>query len=488
MIPMKPFATSHATLLTAVALCLLAALGLGRAQNFPFPQHVTYTAGTIKPAISQSVMDQTNRLFYNAWKAAYLVNGCQPDHYYIKYQPTGPITVSEAHGYGMMIFALMAGYDANAQVYFDGMYRFFTNHQSSITPYLMGWQEAPGCVFAAGGDDSATDGDLDIAYALLLADRQWGSAGAINYLAEGRKVIAAVMKGEINTNAWSVKLGDWSNASDANHYNGTRPSDFMPDHFRGYQVFSGNTNWSRVIDKCYGILGTIQTNNSRATGLIPDFVITVNTTPKPAGKNYLEGSTDKDYGYNSCRVPWRIATDYLVSGDPRAKAAVDRINSWIQGKTGGNPANIRDGYNITNGNALASTGYELAFSAPFAVGAMVNATNQLWLNKLWTNVTSQPISSSAYFGNTIKMIDLLVLSGNWWTPALRPAVFTNLTRLTNGNFSLQLIAEPQFTNRLEASTNLATWTTLLTTNPAARNFTFVDTQAAVLTQRFYRSR
>lgn len=488
---MKLFATGYSALTTVAVLCVLAGLSLGRAQNFPFPQHVAYTAGTIKPAVSQSVMDETNRLFYNGWKAAYLVNGCQTNHYYIKYQTTGAVTVSEAHGYGMVIFALMAGYDANAQVYFDGMYRFFTNHQSSITPYLMGWQENPGCVFASGGDDSATDGDLDIAYALLLADRQWGSSGAINYLAEGRKVIAAAMAGEINSSIWSIRLGDWATSGTSQSFayaTGTRPSDFMMDHFRAYQVFGGNTNWTRVIDRCYAVISAIQTNNSPNTGLICDFVVNAGTTPAPAPANYLEGTTDKDYGYNSCRVPWRIATDYLVSGDPRAKAAVDRINSWIQGKTGGNPANIKDGYNLTNGNALASTAYEISFSAPFAVGAMVNATNQLWLNKLWTNVTSQAISSSAYFGNTIKMIDLIVLSGNWWTPTLKPAVFTNLTRLTNGNFSLQLIAEPQFTNHLEASTNLATWATLLITNPAGTNFTFVDTQATVLPQRFYRSR
>jgi len=113
------------------------------------------------PGRPDSELLDANRLFYNAWKVAYLMNGCQTNQYYIKYQNSGAITVSEAHGYGMVIFALMAGHDANAQVYFDGMYRFFTNHQSSITPYLMGWQEDPGCVFASGGNDSATDGDLD---------------------------------------------------------------------------------------------------------------------------------------------------------------------------------------------------------------------------------------------------------------------------------------------------------------------------------------
>jgi len=187
-------------------------------------------------------------------------------------------------------------------------------------------------------------------------------------------------------------------------------------------------------------------------------------------------------------VPWHVATDYLVSGDPRAKAAADKINSWIQTKTGGNPASIKDGYNITNGTALSGTSYSLAFSAPFAVAAMVNATNQLWLNKLWTNVTSKVIADDAYFGNTIKLIDLIILSGNWWTPVLKPTVITNAAILPNGNFSLQVVTEPQFTNRLEASTNLVNWTTLLATSPPTAVIGFTDTQAAALSRRFYRSR
>jgi len=468
-----------------------------QAQNFPFPQHVTYTAGTIKPTPPQATLDQTTKTFYDAWKARYLVNGCQSNHYYVYYsidftpEPPDAITVSEAHGYGMVILALMAGYDTNAQIYFDGMYRYFTNHQSTITPYLMGWQQVAGCVAEpTGGSDSATDGDLDIAYALLLADRQWGSSGTINYLAEARKVMAAVMKGEINTNTWSVRVGDWATSGTSQGYawsTGTRASDFMVDHFRAYQIFSGNTNWSRVVDKCYGIIATIQTNHSPGTGLVPDFIVNVNTTPIPAPANWLEGTTDRDYGYNSCRVPWRLATDYLINGDPRAKAAVDKINSWIQGKTTGNPNNIRDGYSITNGTTLGS-GNDLAFAAPFAVGAMVNATNQLWLDKLWTNVTSKTVSEGLYFGNTIKMIDLIVLSGNWWTPALRPTVISDFSRLPDGQFSLQFIAEPQFTNRVEVSTNLVQWSTLLITNPVNTNFSFVDTQAPAYDRRFYRNR
>ena len=37
--------------------------------------------------------------------------------------------------------------------------------------------------------DSATDGDMDIAYALLLADKQWGSSGDIVYLARPKQLL-----------------------------------------------------------------------------------------------------------------------------------------------------------------------------------------------------------------------------------------------------------------------------------------------------------
>ena len=39
---------------------------------------------------------------------------------------------------------------------------------------------------------SATDGDMDIAYSLLLANEQWGSNGKINYLKEAQLMIAAI--------------------------------------------------------------------------------------------------------------------------------------------------------------------------------------------------------------------------------------------------------------------------------------------------------
>ena len=407
--------------LTAVSFWLALSFPAS-AQQFPFPQHVRYTAQTIKPAVVQVVLDQATTDFYDAWKARYLVNGCVTNEFYVHYSAdwtpelTNAISVSEGQGYGMVITALMAGHDPAARIYFDGLFRFYTNHPSRLTPGLMGWQQvSPDCAAAPDGDDSATDGDLDIAYALLLADRQWGSDGQINYLDEAKKTIAAVMRGEINREIWSVRLGDWATPADKKFYYGTRPSDFMMDHFRAFQHATEDTNWSRVTDECYRVIAQIQSRFSPQTGLLPDFAVRLDTAPAPAAGHYLESRNDGEFSYNACRVPWRLATDFLISGDNRALVALNIMNGWIQTQTAADPAKINAGYRLATGKNLGHD-TSLAFTAPFAVSAMVNPTNQIWLDKLWRHVASRKIGEDSYFGNSIKMICLIVLSGNWWTP------------------------------------------------------------------------
>ena len=126
--------------------------------------------------------------FYDAWKDLYLTEGCGDGRAYVLITAGGKdayggseaqtITVSEAHGYGMLILALMADHDPEAQRLFDAMLAYRDDHPAASDPALMSWDQVEGCANAgaeAGGDHSATDGDLDIAFALLLADRRWGS-------------------------------------------------------------------------------------------------------------------------------------------------------------------------------------------------------------------------------------------------------------------------------------------------------------------------
>jgi hypothetical protein len=209
-------------------------------------------------------------------------------------------------------------------------------------------------------------------------------------------------------------LGDWVSPSEPKYYYGARTSDFMTNHLRAYQTATEDATWAKVADVSYGLVNTMQTLYSQETGLLPDFIVGINTKPRPARRGYLEGATDGQYSYNACRVPWRLTTDYLMSGELRALTAVRKINTWIRTETRDNPRQIGDGYDL-NGNVV-SDGNVMAFVGPLGVSAMVEASNQKWLNAIWDLVVSRSIEEEDYYGNSLKLLCLIVMSGNWWKP------------------------------------------------------------------------
>jgi endo-1,4-beta-D-glucanase Y len=375
----------------------------------PFGRHAhPYAAGVIQPNhVSQATLDDATAAFYDKWKTRYLVQGCGAGRYYVGYVGKTQ-TVSEAHGYGMLISVLMAGHDPDAHTIFDGEYHYYDDHRSTNQHDLMAWKQKS-CANVEG-PDSATDGDLDVAYALLLADKQWGSGGAIDYLAEAKKIINGIMVGDANSGHDYLLLGDWVAAGN-DAYDSTRGSDFMPQHLASFAAATGG-EWTHLLDGEYTTFSKIQTSLSPNTGLIPDFILHPKGTVAPAAGGFLEGPHDGEYSYNSCRVPWRIATHFVTSGDPRAKAIAQKLNGWIKSSTGGDPGKIMAGYDLAGKTFVDYQ--DMAFTAPFGVGAMVDSGNQAWLNDLWDAI--QDDSDPGYFGDSIKLISMIVISGNWWVP------------------------------------------------------------------------
>lgn len=383
--------------------------------NIKYPAHTSYIGTHIKPDnYNQSEIDNQTASFYTAWKNEYFKTDCKKGEFYI-YSGDDANTVSEAHGYGMMIMCFMAGYDNRAKSCFDGLFNYYKSHPSNINNHLMDWQQLSCDDSPDSDDDAASDGDIDIAFSLLLAHEQWGSDGNINYLAEAIDIINAIMQDEINQVTWAVKLGDWCVPSDPAYYYGTRTSDFITSHFRAFSIATNNSDWNSVINECYSLINIIQNTHSVTTGLVPDFIINTNTTPVPAGLNYLEDIYDGDYYYNACRFPWRIGTDYLLSGDSRAKSAINKINSWLISSTSGNIESASNGYRL-NGTPLYDWN-DATFIGPFTVGAMADITNQNWLNKLYEElITNNDLRDGDYYSNTLKLLSLITISGNYWSP------------------------------------------------------------------------
>ncbi|MCB9554276.1 MAG: hypothetical protein H6705_20800 [Myxococcales bacterium] len=357
-------------------------------------------------------LDAVTAAFYAQWKARYLVPGCAAGERRVRTAPaTRAFTVSEGQGYGLLIAAMMAGHDPEAQAIFDDLYRYARAHPSRIEPRLMAWAQDENCRDVDGAN-AATDGDLDIAYALLRADRQWGSDGAIDYAAEARATLAALLAAAVHPED-TVLLGDWV-APGQRWYTGTRTSDFMPGHFEAFARFTGEPRWRAVADRAHDIVERLQADHAPATGLLPDFVVdATGDRPAPAPADWLEGPSDGRYGWNACRTPWRLGVNALFDGDPRARRAVAAMNRWVRAATGDRPARIVAGYRL-DGTPTAQ-GASPAFTAPFALAAMVpDGSSQAWLDALWGAVVAS--DPDEYFGDSIKLLVLFTLSNNGWVP------------------------------------------------------------------------
>ncbi|MFI8324354.1 glycosyl hydrolase family 8 [Streptomyces sp. NPDC085529] len=387
--------------------------GGGTGPAVPFGSHLKpYAAGMLKPSGTQAALDQKVVDYYNRWKSAFVRQNCGNGWYQVISPDADHPYVAEAQGYGMVVTATMAGADPDAKKIFDGLVKWKLDHPSSVNPDLLAAEQDVNCRSVNGGD-GATDGDMDVAYGLLLADKQWGSGGTYNYKALALKHIAAIKKDELNPTTKLLKLGDWSSSGDQYYYI-SRTSDWMVDHFRAFRAASGDTTWDAVRTAHQTQIANLQSGYAPGTGLLPDFVVDTATSPKPAPNQVLEDPNDGQYWWNACRTPWRIADDAVTSGDAKSLAAARKLNTWIKGKTGGDPNKIGIGYKL-NGTQI-SAGSEAAFFAPFAVAAMTDSGSQAWLDALWNKMLATPVDTSSYFSASIQLQVMITVSGNHWVP------------------------------------------------------------------------
>jgi endo-1,4-beta-D-glucanase Y len=386
----------------------------------PFPQHVTYTPGSLLPNHrTQQQLDDDVRAFYDYWKATYLIPAGPSAEgrslyrvAFDKEQPGREQTVSEGQGYGMVIMALIAGYDPEAQLIFDGLWRFARAHPSGTDDSLMDWKVPD----TNSGNDSAFDGDADMAYGLLLADAQWGSQGNIDYRDDAETLIWAILESTIGPDSLLPMLGDWVDPSGEpfNEYT-PRSSDVMPVNFRAYGQAIGDPVWNMVTDRSLNVLSAVQQNFSQEMGLLPDFIVMIGQeyTSKPSPAGFLEGPNDGAYYYNAGRVPWRVGADALLHDSAVSREIVQKLSLWAAAEAAGDPANLRAGYDLA-GNVLPGSDYFTTFfAAPFGIAAMNTPGQQEWLNAVYDAVYGR---HENYYEDTVNLLCLLVMSGNFWSP------------------------------------------------------------------------
>ena len=389
----------------------------------PFPQHTVYASGTIAPNhLSQATLDAKVSTLYFAWKSRYVAAAGRTLDGHPRFRvrsgrlATDP-TVSEGQGYGLMLAAIFAGQDPAARSLFDGLLEFALDHHSTVDARLLDWyvnaDESPD----SNGDDCAFDGDCDAAFALLLAEAQWGNGGRFNYGWQARSLLDGLMDSAIGPQSNLPMLGDWVSPQGQTYNQWTsRSSDLTLDHFRSFEQKVGDGRWTQVLLASQDLIEQTQAVYSANTGLMPDFLVPVASSnlplmPAPAG--FLEGPWDGVHYYNACRDPWRFGTDALTSGDSLSRTETRRMAQWIRAASGANPFAIRAGYRLNGVPIPGSNYFTTAFVAPFGVAAMTDPASQGFLNAIFDSVVD---SDEDYYEDSIALLSSVVMSGNWWQP------------------------------------------------------------------------
>lgn len=271
-----------------------------------------------------------------------------------------------------------------------------------------------------GGQNCATDGDVDIATALFLAARVWGRGGQqgeLDYKSAAIELAGCVWQHCVNHETYMPLIGDWADPGD-DAYRLTRPSDFI---LSGFLVFyqddtQRSNQWANVINAIINCTNGQLALNPQ-TGLIGDFLQNNGQGQYyPARGEVLESDKDGDYNWNSCRVPWRLGHYYMLTRDERLRQVLETQAQFFagqlaaRGSSGGGDSAIRAGYHL-NGRPFADY-TDMAFVAPVSFLFWVLG----WQNQLQQTLQDMNgLEEKTYFGESIAMLCVLMAAVPYWS-------------------------------------------------------------------------
>ncbi len=346
--------------------------------------------------------DATARAAYETFKTVTLTSDGANGFLRIWKPDSGSVigsTVSEGMGYGL----LLAVYHDDQEV-FDQLWRYTAQYLNIHD--LMDWEVDPGGTVIGTG--AASDGDEDMAFALVMADRRWGGRGSLDedYLTLARMLIDAMWVWEVDKTRGHLWLpGDsWGNRDVTNL------SYFAPAYFRVFGEVSGNVDgWNTVIQSNYDVLERTlnDTLGNAENGLVPAWSNSLGETVEA----YSGAPTH--FQNDSTRTPFRIGQDWCWFGEPRAQAYLDKIAAFYAGV---GVANITDGYDLDgtpHPERPERAEQAASFVGPAGVAFMSDPAYQSELDAAWTLVaTEQLTNGTIYYQKSWTALSLLMMSGN----------------------------------------------------------------------------
>jgi endo-1,4-beta-D-glucanase Y len=318
------------------------------AQSVPFPSRKAVRGLTTNVLTTHELRAQ-----YNLWKTRF-VERCAQGDARIRYPESGNDTRSEGVGYGMVIAAYFGD-----QPTFDGLWDYY---QRASANGLMNWRR-DGCNAGGGGGDtgSASDADIDAAFGLIVANKQWGG-----YAADASALVGRI-RGALFQNGCAGILLAGSQFAACGCIN---PSYIPPGYYPAFGAADAGQAafWTTARNNSYTYFAAVNDNN---TGLVPAWSqsngslnLACNGTPQVSG-----GGNTNEFQADAARTPWRVAMDYQWTGEPRAQTFLKSIADFAARQR---IVQIVTRYSLA-GNALEGGGDATGFRSTYTIGGFASA-------------------------------------------------------------------------------------------------------------------
>jgi endo-1,4-beta-D-glucanase Y len=312
-------------------------------------------------------------------------------------------TVSEGIAYGMVISVML-----DDQPLFDAFWQYAKRWFNDNG--LMHWYIAPDGSRTLG-EGGASDADEDMAWALCMADRQWGGRGSLSadYASEAKQLIERIYALEVDHGQYADLFLPGDGWRGRNVFN---PSYFAPNQYRVFGEVSGNVaGWQRVIDRGYQVLENSlnDASGNRHNGLVPAWC-TAEGAPVEAFPGAMQ-----NYQYDSARTPFRIGQDFAYRKSAPARLYLERISRFFA-SVGADA--IVDGYTLDgkpapDPNAQQPNPGSAVFIGGAAVGAMHDPRHRAFIDAAYARIrTGELLARSRYYNHCWTVLSLLMLTGN----------------------------------------------------------------------------
>lgn len=224
------------------------------------------------------------------------------------------ITTSEGQSYMLLRSLIM-----NDRKTFDLVYAWSKNNlqrQDSLFAWL--WGKNSNGEYKILDTNSASDADVDIAFALILAYEKFNCT---QYLQEAVSIIKSIWDKETKKIGNYLVLMPGANQTTEEKIE-INPSYFSPYAFRYFQKYDDLHDWNSLIDSSYYYLDVVMSKTQ--THLPPNWFSI------ESGQIVLADSPKSDFSYDAIRVFPRIYLDYLKTNEQRALPILEKVKFFIE--------------------------------------------------------------------------------------------------------------------------------------------------------------